>query len=119
MHIPVAEMFPGIPDLCPVDHSKRGEATELETWVEGEPAILCLSELRNPKGHVGKEVRDRNLGVCLELGFKPGHSASAPTRLLSRISASVLLKELKFQYYLFICFISTPATKHDVPGAVG
>ena len=89
MHIRVAEMFPGTPDLCPVDHSQRGEATEVETWVEGKPAILCLSELRNPKGHVGKEVRDRSLGLCLELGFKPGHSASFPTRLLSRISASV------------------------------
>lgn len=119
MHIPVAEMFLGNPDLCPVDHSKRGEAIEVETWVEGKPAILCLSELRNPKGHVAKEVRDRSLGLCLELGFKPGRSASSLTRLLSRISASVLLKKLKFQYYLFICLISTLAAKYDVPGTVG
>lgn len=65
-------------------------------------SFIGFSELRNLKCHVGKEIRDRSLGLCLELGLKPGHPAAFLTRLLTRISASTLLKELKFHYCSFI-----------------
>lgn len=93
--------------------------------MEREAAVLYslirLSKLRNPKCHVGKGVRDRSLGQCLELGLKPGHPAASLTRLLTIMSASILLKELKFHYYAFIHGIYLapllPST-YDVPGAV-
>lgn len=68
IHIPEAETFPGTPNLCLLDHSKRGEASEVETWVAGEAAILYsfigLSELRNPKCRVGK--KELGAWVCAQ-----------------------------------------------------
>ena len=124
IHIPETETFPGTPNLCLLDHSKRGEASEVETWVAGVAAILYsfigLSELRNPKCHVGKGVRVRSLGLCSELGLKPGHSATYLTRLLTRISASILLKELNFSTTCSFIYLAPllPST-YDGPGAVG
>lgn len=97
-------------------HSRREEVSEVETWMEGEAAVLYpfigLSKLRNPKCHVGNGVRDRSLGWCLELGLKPGHPAASLTRLLTRSSASILLKKFKFHYYAFTYLFSTSASKH-------
>lgn len=96
--------------------SRREEVSEVETWMEGEAAVLYsfirLLKLRNPKCHVGNGVRDTSLGRCLELGLKPGHPAASLTRLLTRSSASILLKKLKFHYYAFTYLFSTSASKH-------
>lgn len=92
--------------------------------MEGEAAVLysfiSLSKLRNPKCRVGKGVRDRSLGQCVELGLKPGHPAASLTRLLTIMSASILLKELKFHYaFIYGIYLAPllPST-YDVPGAV-
>lgn len=125
IHIPEAETSLGF------EQNKREEGTEVETWVKGVSTILysfiSLSEVRNPKYHVGKGVRNRSLGLCLDLGIKPGHPvpvvtfcpAACQTRLLTKTSFSILLKKLKFQYDSFIYIAPLPQTTYSVPRTVG
>lgn len=99
-------------------------------WKEWLPfciPFISLSEVRNPKYHVGKGVRNRSLGLCLDLGIKPGYPvpvvtfcpAACQTRLLTKTSFSILLKELKFQYDSFIYIALIPQTTYSVPRTVG
>lgn len=64
------------------------------TWTDGEPAVLHqFVRLSNSKCRVGKRVRNRSLGLCLEFHLKPSHTlpvvtfyqASSLTKLLTKI----------------------------------